>query len=540
MVPSGVGVNPAYGPIVRVIGVDAGAVGGTGRSDQSLGQASHGGDHLKDGAGGVHALGGPVQQRLGGVGEQVVVVLRVGGQVVGGIGGQGQHPAAHVHHHRRGAGGVRQPGHEVPQQLLGVGLELAVQGEHHMVARLGLGLPLLAHHRPVLVGLQQPGAAGAVEVGLKGQFHPVLAHIGVHGVVQGLVGGPLLGADEADAAQHMGRRLGVVHPVGGGDNGHPGQAQLFHLGDEGDGHVGGEGVGVVGDLLLAQGHLVEHPQQRSHLGSEGLGLHREGLTHGLHQLLGGNLSGFGTFHPLVLLRQLAQLGGQNVKGAVVVVRPIGKQVLVLGVGPGGLFGDGQGVGPLHPLFLTQLQQLGDHLVDVVAHGGGVQFHGVAQGVGHQHPAVAVQNLPPHPVHRLGLGDVVVGIGPPLGPVHHLQLVQDGEEAQEETAEQDHQKGGAHPQPMTFVLGVGVFVVGVKVDESTHDNSFRVGDKKPSAEFARHGRANKLKSRIFPGHVHGKIHFSARQCGLGSSFDPRVHATGCKSSGKCLHFPDVYS
>ena len=50
--------------------------------------------------------------------------------------------------------------------------------------------------------------------------------------------------------------------------------------------------------------------------------------------------------------------------------------------------------------------------------------------------------------------------------------------------------------------------------------------------------NKLKSCFFRGHVRRKKHFSARQCGLGSSFDPRMHAAGCISSKKCWHFFDM--
>ena len=41
--------------------------------------------------------------------------------------------------------------------------------------------------------------------------------------------------------------------------------------------------------------------------------------------------------------------------------------------------------------------------------------------------------------------------------------------------------------------------------------------------------------FFRGHVHRKKHFSARQCGIGSPFDPILHAAGCFSLSKMQAF-----
>ena len=59
--------------------------------------------------------------------------------------------------------------------------------------------------------------------------------------------------------------------------------------------------------------------------------------------------------------------------------------------------------------------------------------------------------------------------------------------------------------------------------------------KPSAEFSRLSAGKEIKIRFSRGHVHREKHFSARQCGIGSPFDPIMHAAGCNSSKKCWHF-----
>ena len=60
-------------------------------------------------------------------------------------------------------------------------------------------------------------------------------------------------------------------------------------------------------------------------------------------------------------------------------------------------------------------------------------------------------------------------------------------------------------------------------------------KSPRQSFSAYRRENKLQS-VFSGDMcTGKKHFSARQCGIGSPFDPILHAAGCFSLSKMQAF-----
>ena len=233
--------DPAVGLGGRVVvkAVLAGALHPLAGGDGPGGQGRHGGEGLEGGAGGVQAHGGPVVQRVALVGRQLVVVLPEMGQVVGGVGGQGQHPAAHVHHRRRHAlDGLRLPvlpnlpllaGGILGHQVLGGGLEGDVHGEHRVVPRLRQLFPLLAGGVSVLVLFNEPGTADAVELLLKGQLHPFHPHGSVHGVAQLLVALPVIRRDIPGVAQHVGGVARLIPPGGGGLNAHTGQGVLLHL-----------------------------------------------------------------------------------------------------------------------------------------------------------------------------------------------------------------------------------------------------------------------------------------------------------------------
>ena len=255
---------------------------------------------------------------------------------------------------------------------------------------------------------------------LEGQLHPLYAHHGVHGVAQLLVFGPLVLIYLAGVPQHVGGHPGAVFSGGGGDDPHPGEALLLHLGDEGDVHVLGEHVGVVGHLVPPQVDLVQHPGQLPHfpgdaaavlgepeglprrakhprqapvlLGQGGLFLlqQAEGDAHFRQQLPRLGPGQGRVLHPAdgPLLRQRAQ-GGAHVRHLALLVRHLVGQGVGGGVPPGGGFGDGQGVRPLHPLLPADLQQAGEDIQPVRAHGVPVQGDVIAHLVGDQHPAIAV-------------------------------------------------------------------------------------------------------------------------------------------------------
>ncbi len=416
---------------------------------------------------------------------QFVEILPEGGQVKGGIRGQGQHAAAHVHHRRRHAlDGLQLPvlphlpllaGGVFGQQVLRGGLEGEVQGEHHVVSRLRYLAPLLADHVAVLVLDNAPGAVDAVEGLLKGQLHPILAHGGVHGVAQFLIAFRLLAGDDGPGvAQHVGGVAGLVFPGGGRLNAHAGQAVLRHLGDKNDVYPPGKDVGVVVDAVAAQVQLVQHPGQLPvPLGECVPVLHQaEGFAHGEQELFGG---GFGQnavrVQPFILLHpgQPAQAGVLSLLLPVLVFH-LGGKGGGDGVGPGGGFGDGQVFRPLHPLLPADGQQAVQGGVAVL-HDGGVQLYIVAHLVGDQHPAVAVQDVAAVAVHPLRLGDEDIGIGKVAGTVHNLHLVEHGAEAGQHGAEQQDEQVGAQLETVGLPLRLFLLDVGV-VEGVIHGRSSR--------------------------------------------------------------------
>ena len=160
---------------------------------QSLLEGRHTHNHLEGGARGVQAVDGPVVEGLQGVVEGLIVeggVAVNGGQVVGGVGGHGQYASGHVGHHHGAALGVLrlQALNAVGQGPLGRLLEADVNGQAHIAPRLRLqrlaglavGKPVLGDNLAVCIGVDGPLSRSALQVGLKGQLHAVLAHGVVH------------------------------------------------------------------------------------------------------------------------------------------------------------------------------------------------------------------------------------------------------------------------------------------------------------------------------------------------------------------------
>ena len=289
---------------------------------------------------------------------------------------------------------------------------------------------------------------------------------------------PVVRFDFAGVAQHMGGVACLIPPGGGGLDARPRQGVLLHLGDKGDIHPPGEHILAVVHLMPAQVQLVEHPGQlpvflgnaaplvgeaqalsgRAHHpgqlralqpGAGRLFNQPEGLAHQGEQLPGGEVGLFRMLHPAALLRQPSQ-GGlvENglpllIDGGVpLLIHSLGGQGDVGGVAPRGAPGDGQAVGPLHPLLPADLQQAGEDIQPVRAHGVPVQGDVIAHLVGDQHPAVAVQDLSPDAVHHLGLGHAHAGVGAVAGAADNLGLIEHGHKARQHRAEDGDEQVGA--------------------------------------------------------------------------------------------------
>ena len=298
-----------------------------------------------------------------------------------------------------------------------------------------------------------------MEVGLEGQLHPLLAHDGVVGVAQLLIDAPLIGVDRPHPAQQVGGVGGLILPGGGDVDADAGQVGLLHLDDEGQLHVLGEGIGVVGDLPGAEGELVPHPHQGPELavGQEGVDLVvlRQGLQEGggagaavALPRLGGGPDGVG-LGPVGQARRLFDALRQGVE-----VADGAGGGGVEGEDEGGLRRDGQGVGPGHLLGPADVQEPAQGAVHVL-HEGGVQAHVVALPVGDQHPAVAVQDVAPGGLHRLGLGDLPPGLRQVVGAVDVLEVVEDPDE--EEKDEEKHARDAADPPVELLAVHGGSFL-----------------------------------------------------------------------------------
>ena len=417
---------------VAVVGHGAFAlVVGGGHVDGARLHTGCGGTHLVGGTGGVDAQQGPVEQGVELVLGQLFVVLVVSGGVKAGVGGGGQNAAVFdVQHHGGGTAlAVVDLGGHVRQRLFGGLLELAVQGQCHVAAHLGLYAVPFGQGLAVVAQDDLLGARRASQVLLKGVFRAGQPHDGVHVVVVllivVLVGLPAFGGDGAGLTQQQGGGAGVVLAGGHGQDLHAGQVLFLDDRDQVDVHVLGEQVGGVQHLFFPQISGVQHPQQLPRLALGVLArVQAEALLHLSHQLGGGGGAGVGPVHGLA---QLAQTG----LGPLAVVGLV-EEGGVGGEGVGGVGGDGQVfVRPLHVLCTADVQQGGQgiQLLLGVPHVAHVQGHVVLRPVGHQHFAVAVGDVAPGGVfgggghHRVQLGGFPVAQAVDDGG----QVEQDGEE-----------------------------------------------------------------------------------------------------------------
>ena len=446
-------IDPAPGLGRFVVVIHAPVHNGGGGGDDPRLQGRHGGTGLEGGARGVCAADGPVQQGSAhGVADQLAVILVKGGQVIGGIAGHGQHLAgANPHHHRRAApddavlGGHGLNG--LGQGLLRVLLHIDVQGQGHGAAGLRLLGVKLAGDLPLLVGGDDPGALGAVEIGLKGLLRALPAHQGVHGVALHVpiagdavfrVAHPVLVVDGAQPPQHMGGIFGVIYPGGGGTGGYPLILAVRRLADELHGHVVGKDVLCVRQTLHRQ--LIPHPGDGP------------GLVVGIAAVDFEQLPQLG--HEPVRLQGGGHLGQLGI-GDALVLQEQGEALAVLGVGiaVGRGFAQGQGIVPNGVVLGAQVRQPQDGGVQVLVIlkilGG--EDQGIGQPVGHQHLAVAVGDDPPGGLHRLAGGVAGQGLGPVFLPVKDLGIVHHPGEGQQAQAHQPRQRPDAGPHRVKCVF-----------------------------------------------------------------------------------------
>ena len=262
--------------------------------------------------------------------------------------------------------------------------------------------------------------------------------------------------DGAHLAQKLGGIGGVVLADGLAFHHNSLEVAVVDQGNKFHRYILGKGVCVVVDAGAPQPQFIEDSGYQPGLLVGELGIDAKVLPHQLQKGLGGEnivaclqifLEGLG--HPGVgigggedLVRPLAPLQVFLKPGAAVGAGGSG------GVDKGLGFGNGQGVGPLHPLLLTQLQQPQDGPADsnvpvLAFHSFNqiqIQGNGVDLLVGHQHLAVAVGENTPGGLHRLGGGYLAGGFGQVRVFVDYLGVIQDNDEADKAQGEKAQQQG----------------------------------------------------------------------------------------------------
>ena len=451
-----VAVAGAAGVVIAEIVVHAVAVDGAVAVDDAAEQGRHRHRRLKGGAGGVQPLQRPVVQGQAGVGAVGAVLGAVEVLVIAGVVGAGQDAAVFDvdDHHRAGAGvhvvGVGDLLDVAGQGLVHRLLELAVDGEHHRLAGLGLGGDAGVDDDAVAVPGDGLHAVLAAELLLIGGFQARNADDVVHGVAavpQGVsdlavfVGdAPHLGSDLAHPAQHMGQdgAVGVAADAGLGDL-HAGQRQTVLL-DGGHRLVRdvlgqGEVVDVGKGFLL---HLVVDAAQNALPGGVVL-LQLVFFDQAVHHIVGGGvlLQAQGLLDPGdgVLVARAVGVAGKGVQS-----RPVG-------------IADQEGVVPAFAVGLQDLHRAADGLVQVVvADQQAAELHVVAGSAGGDAAAGAVHDVPAGRRHVEAVLGGAGGPGGKLVPMHHLQKDQpQGVQGKDHRRRRDQQCQPAH-HGFVFIQG----------------------------------------------------------------------------------------
>ena len=473
-------VQPAPGSIAGVgvvhvlaLGVDDGIPG-----DGPLHESRGGHADLEGGAGRVSAEEGTVEHGGVLVGVQEGVILLDGGQVIGGVGGDGDNGIVLGIQHGHGpdvgilAGERAEMGGALPnaedvfrQGVLGDHLHIDVNGQVQIAPGLRLLRDLGFHHGAVGVLGDGHKAVGSVEILLESGLATVPAHQGVVGVSQGLEIVGLGRRDPADPAEDMGQVAGIMIDAGGL---HPvleaPGVQLPDAGDEGQGHVLGHGIGLQGGELR-QGHIQAAEKEGGGdavgiavviIGLAGIRVPLQGqdavmehdgaalLVHGgvvLHVQLAHQApvpaSGGG------ILESVRIPEGDAVGGGLHQDRLLRRNQLVLLSGAGG--------------DTVQVQQHGVDAFVVPGHGLVIQADDAGLPVGNEGGAVCVEDLPalgldglrPGPVHgALGHGIIILA--------RNLQ-VQQAPRIDGGHEEADHRQG-EQSRKMIVVIHISIIII----------------------------------------------------------------------------------
>ena len=316
-----------------------------------------------------------------------------------------------------------------------------IQSECDIASGHRLLLPFLGDNLAAVAGDHLSVSTGTVKIFLKGQLRPLQSHYRIIGITQSLILLPhLVRCVLPRPPQHVGGVRGVVLTGGFRFKGYAIQAEFLHFCNKGDVHILGKHVLAVCDLAAAQTQFIKHSQQvpdlRGNLGILLVQLNPVGAAHLHHQRLGVQIGHRvllrliiqRVIHPLIGHRQRPQISAPLLladRVALIVLFGIKIGVYIrLCKRIGCAVCHREGIRPFHPFLPAQRQQLRQYLVARVSHQGGIQRYLIGGLIGHQHPAVAVQNISADSVHRLclhrGVGrrDCLI-----VRSVDHLNIIQ---------------------------------------------------------------------------------------------------------------------
>ena len=257
-------VDPAQGAVLGIIGIPSLVLDlGIGRNNALL-QSGNAGDHLEGRTRGVPALERPVEQGPQGVGQVFVIVGVVLGQVEGGVGCAGLD--ARIVYVQNDTGGALylftlQLGQVLGQRFFRHGLQVLVDGEHHVTPGLRLGDPLGVYHLALAIALDGALAGGAPQPRLKGGLHTESAHGVVHVIPQVFVSAPFLPVNGANLSHEMGGYLSIILSDAHRVNTHSGQSVFLHLSNKADVHILGKDILLPIDIPAAEIDLIQHTGQ---------------------------------------------------------------------------------------------------------------------------------------------------------------------------------------------------------------------------------------------------------------------------------------
>ena len=434
------GGDPALGRVagVLILAERAGALDARAGGDDALGQAGDGRAGLKRRAGRILTQQRAVEQRLVvrlGDGLVILLALEERLQVERRVVGDGQRLAGgDVDRDERaaadGVAGFRRLRLHVldalGQRLLGSRLQVEVDREADLIARLGLRGIRRAGDGAGRVFRDDGRAVRAVEIFFKGELRPVLADGRAHGVVLGLVGGVFLGSHQARVAEQVRREIRVVLARIGHRDLEAGDVIFLQGRDELHARVLDEHIVRQVELVdIARLDRVAQAGDDAHISRGIIVVDLKLFAAVAHELHGrGLLVEAGVFEKALELRALRVVHVRIFKRG----RGRDRQLVDIRVAAGG---DGA----------RHLQEDAVRVIlleEVV----GVEDEVIAAGVRHEHAAVAVEDAAARSLHGLGAGDAVAVFLIVRLAVDDLQLIERDDEHDHEQHEEARERGDA--------------------------------------------------------------------------------------------------